>query len=59
MINSERPWETSTERQVINIGEFSDRFHWDACLGLAVLASCTSIGVNGVHTRHVNSLGFS
>ncbi|GBO54164.1 hypothetical protein APA_2112 [Pseudanabaena sp. lw0831] len=59
MINSERPWETSTERQVIDVGDFSDRVRWDAFLGLAASTSCTSVCVNSVHTRHVNSIGLT
>ena len=61
MINSERPWETSTERQVINVGDFSDRVRWDAFLGLAAsrevaahchrhCSTCVAQGVRAMRT---------
>ena len=54
MIDSDRPWETSIEQQVINVGEFNDRVHWGAFLGLSASTFCVNRGINNIHTRHVN-----
>jgi len=38
MVYSNRPMETSTERNVINTGEFSDRVHWGPIIAGLVIA---------------------
>ncbi|OYQ63464.1 hypothetical protein B9G53_16985 [Pseudanabaena sp. SR411] len=59
MIYSDRPWETSVEREVINIGEFNDRVHWGAFLGLSASTFCVNGDAHAIHTRHVNFMGLT
>jgi hypothetical protein len=60
MIYSDRPWETSIEREVINnVEEFHDRVHWGAFLGLSASTFCVNGDGNTIHMRHVNFRGLT